>query len=120
VPSDAVATPAESPALDAVKRVKATETEWDEKLRYARARSEAALLRAREEADAAAKAVARELEGEKTRALERARADADLEAHDILAEGDSAAERAGSEEGKRPAEMREKILRALLGSLVAE
>jgi len=109
--------PSDPAALDALKRIKAAEAEWDERLRTARRASTEALERRRAEAEAAEKAVAAEAETERARAVESARSSADAEARRIAADGEKAARGATSDEGKRPQDMEKKVLAAVLGSL---
>jgi vacuolar-type H+-ATPase subunit H len=103
-------------SVEALKRVKATETEWDARLKAAREASESTLHRLRDESDAAVKAA--ETEGERDRAerVERARAEAAGMSAQILADGQKAAEAAARGEGRRPADKKDAILPVVLGS----
>jgi len=102
--------------VEALKRVKATETEWDARLKAAREESEVALRRSREEAEAAVKAAETEAERERTDRVEHARVEAAGLAAAIVAEGQKAAELAARGEGRRPADKKDAILAVVLGS----
>ncbi len=101
-------------SIEALKRVRATEVEWDEKLRVAKEASEAALRRLREETDATVKNVQDEVDAERTAKVLASRSDADQGAAEILAEGAQAADQAARGEGKHPADRRDEILTAVL------
>jgi len=103
-------------SVEALKRVKATETEWDARLSAARQEAEDALRRLRDEGDAAVKAAEAEAERKRTDRVERARAENAAEAEVIVADGRRAAERATHREGRRPTEMKDAILEVVLGS----
>jgi vacuolar-type H+-ATPase subunit H len=102
-------------SLDALKRVKATESEWENRIAAARAEVEATLRHLREEGDAAVRAALAEVERERTARLERGRSDTESEIETILSEGRSAAELAARLEGRRPADKRDAILETVLG-----
>ena len=110
----------DSGTLDALRRVKAAESEWDEKIRSARTESESALVQAKASADAAVKAVAGELEASRTRALEAAGAAADLEARQILADGEKAAKQSAAGGSKTLAARKQQVLAAVLGDFGSE
>ncbi len=101
-------------SIEALKRVKATETDWELKLRAARGQAEEALQRLRADADAAVKAAQAAADADRAAKLEAARAEADREAAGIVAEGQKAAEAAARGEGKRPADKKDAILAAVL------
>ncbi|MGP8110300.1 MAG: hypothetical protein ACLQD9_06305 [Thermoplasmata archaeon] len=113
--TDAGPTPSDAAALDALKRIKAAEADWDERLRTARHASAEALERRRADADATVRAVATEAEAERSRAVERARAAAEAEARTIVAEGEATARDAASDKGKRPKDLEKRVLDAVLG-----
>ena len=104
-------------SIEALKRIKATETEWDEKLASARQETEATLRRLAEESDATVKATHAEADAARTLSVQRARSDADREAETIVAEGAKAAGAAARGAGKRPADRSAEVLAAVLGSL---
>jgi vacuolar-type H+-ATPase subunit H len=113
-------TASDSGTIDALKRIKATETEWAEKVAAARRETEAALRRGRDESDAIVAAAHTAAEAERAQALERARAAAEVEAQAILAEGRAAAAAAATTSGKRPADREEEVLAVVLGRLATE
>jgi vacuolar-type H+-ATPase subunit H len=113
----------DSPALgsiDALKRVKATETDWDLKLRAARGAAEMETARLKDESEEAVRAAQQEAEAERARAVQAARADADREAEQILADGSRAAEAAARGEGKRPADRASEILSTVLAGFTTD
>jgi vacuolar-type H+-ATPase subunit H len=103
-------------SIEALKRVKATETEWDARLSAARQETEATMRRLRDEADAAVKAVQAEADKERTTRLERARVATAADAEAIVAEGRAAADTAARGEGRRAADKKDEILAVVLGS----
>lgn len=105
-----------SGSVEALKRVKATETEWDARLKAAREESEATLRRLREQSEAAVKAAQAEGERERAERVERARVEAAGMSAAIVAEGQKAAEAAARGEGRGPADKKEAILSVVLGS----
>jgi vacuolar-type H+-ATPase subunit H len=108
--------PSDLGSIDALKRIKAAETEWDERIASARQETEAALRRLAEESDATVKAAHAEADGARSASVQRARANADREAETIVAEGAKAAEAAARGTGKRPADHSAEVLAAVLGS----
>jgi vacuolar-type H+-ATPase subunit H len=114
------ATASDVGTIDALKRIKATEAEWDAKIAAARQAAEAELKRLRDERDATVAAARAEAEAERARALTKARALAETEAEAIVAEGRSAAQAAATSAGKRPSERRDEILAVVLGSFASE
>jgi vacuolar-type H+-ATPase subunit H len=119
--SDAPGAPAGSPeVLDALRRVKATEAEWDRRLADARAASAAELARRREAADAAVRAVAREVETERAEAVARADREADAEARTIVADGEAEARQIRSDEGSLAEGHRAEILAVVLGQFASD
>jgi vacuolar-type H+-ATPase subunit H len=109
--------PTAGPSVDAVKLVKAAETEWEEKTAAARTAAQAAVAQLREEAEVAVAAARAQVELERARTVETARASAEVEAATIVTAGEVAAQREGSGEGRRPADHRPEILAAVLGNL---
>lgn len=107
-------------SVEVLKRVKATETEWDQKLAAARRESEERIARLRDENAATLKAALAEAEAERARTLERARVDTGREVATILTEGEQAAAAAARVEGKRPRDQRNRVLAVVLGSLAAD
>jgi len=105
-----------SESLAALKRVKAAETEWAAKLAAARAESDAALARLRDECAAAIKAAAAEAERERTAAVQSARTEAGGLAATIIAQGAKAADQALRAEGKKPEDRKAEVLSVVLGS----
>jgi vacuolar-type H+-ATPase subunit H len=100
--------------VEALKRVKAAETEWEAKVTEARGHRDAALRRMREETDATIQAAVAEAERERASAVQAARAAAETEAAQILADGDHAAAAASHEDPKALAAKRAAILAAVL------
>jgi vacuolar-type H+-ATPase subunit H len=107
-------------SVDALRRVKAVETDWEARLKAAREESEATLRRLREESEAAVKAVHAQMEHERAERVEHARLEATGMAAAILADGEKAAEAAARGEGKRPADKKDAILGAVLGKFVKD
>lgn len=103
-------------SVEALKRVKATESEWDARLTGARTEAETSVRRAKDETEAMVKAAQLESEHSRTVALERAQAVAQSEAETIVAEGRADAERAERGEGRRPSDKKDAILDIVLGS----
>jgi vacuolar-type H+-ATPase subunit H len=107
-------------SVEALKRVKAAETEWESRLATARKEAEVTLGRLAEEADAAVKAVRAEVERERTERIEHARVEAAGMAAAIVAEGEKDAETAARGEGRRPADKKDAILAAVLGGFAKD
>jgi vacuolar-type H+-ATPase subunit H len=107
-------------SIEALKRVKATETDWELKLRAARGAVDEALGRLQAESEAAIKAAQASAEAERTRAVQAARTEADREAEGILAEGTRAAEAAARGSGKRPADQKDALLTTVLAGFVPD
>jgi vacuolar-type H+-ATPase subunit H len=110
----------EGGSIEVLKRVKATEIEWDQKLVAARRESEESLARQREETAATLKAALADAEMARARALARARTDMEREVGAILTEGERAAQAAAQPEGKRPQDRPDQVLAAVLGTFVAD
>jgi vacuolar-type H+-ATPase subunit H len=114
--TDAPASPASDTAtVEALRRLKAVEREWEEKLLAARAAADEAVRRARDESEATVKAVVAEAEAERARRLEAGRAAADREAEGIVRDGAKAADELRARKGARPADRSEEIVAAALG-----
>jgi uncharacterized membrane protein YqiK len=92
--------------VEALRRVKAVEAEWDAKLRAAR--------------EATVKAVASEIEGERARRLEAARAASEAEAETIRREGAKEAEALRSGKDRRSSDRDDAIVAAVLGPFVGD
>lgn len=107
-------------SIDALKRVKATETDWDLKLRAARGAAEQAIARLKAESEAAVATAQAAAEDDRNRTVQAARAEADREASEILAAGTRAAEAAGRGEGKRPAQKKDAVLAVVLAGFTAD
>jgi len=103
-------------SVEALKRVKATETEWDARLSAARQDTETTLERLRADAEAAVRAAEVESDRQRTERVERARAETATEAEALVAEGRTAAASAARGEGRRPADKKDAILGVVLGS----
>ena len=112
--------PADNATVQALRRVKAVEEEWEARLREARKDAEQAVLRTREEAEATLRAVSAELESERTHRLEAARASSEREAEAVLREGVKAADAVRVEKGKRPPGRDEEIVAMVLGSFQSD
>jgi vacuolar-type H+-ATPase subunit H len=110
----AAASDANLGSIDALKRVKAAETDYELKLRAARGAAESTLERLRAESDAAVKAAQATADQERAQAVEAARAEAERAAAEILAEGTRVAEAAARGEGKKAADKKDAILATVL------
>lgn len=113
-----IAPPGES--IEVLKRIRATETEWDQKIAAARRESAEALARLREETVASLKAALSAAEAERVRALERARLGVEREVATILSDGERATLAAARSEGKRPRDLRDRVLAAVLGPFATD
>ncbi|HTW40121.1 MAG TPA: hypothetical protein VMF04_04620 [Thermoplasmata archaeon] len=114
------AVPPPDVGLDALRRIKSVESEWEQRLAADREKAEATLQRLREETEAAVKATQAEAEEERARAVGAARAGADREAAAILADGERAAAEAARGEGKHPADRKDAVLTAVLADFVSD
>jgi vacuolar-type H+-ATPase subunit H len=101
-------------SIDALKRVKATEAEWEIALRAAKGTAEATIQRLRADSDAAVKAAQAEADAERARVVQAARAEADRQAAEILAEGKRAAEAVAGGEGKSVVDRKDALLALVL------
>jgi vacuolar-type H+-ATPase subunit H len=119
--SEAAGTSPGSPeVLEALRRVKSTEADWDRRLADARAASASELARHREESDAAVHAVAREVETERAEAVTGADREAEAEARAIVADGEAEARKIRSDEGSLAERRRTEILAVVLGRLASD
>jgi vacuolar-type H+-ATPase subunit H len=107
-------------SIDALKRVKATESDWDLKLRAARGAAEETLQRLRADSETAVKAAQATADQERATAVQAARADADRAAAEILAEGTRTAEAAARGEGRRAGDRKDAILSAVLAGFAKD
>jgi len=103
-------------SVEALKRVKATENEWDTRLGAARKDADATLERLRTEAAATLKAAQAEADRDRLARVATARAATEAEVATIVADGRNAAEQARVGEGRRPAEKKAEILDVVLGT----
>ena len=101
-------------SIEALKRVKEAETEWDLKLRTARGAATEALERLRAESEAAVRAAQAAADAERANTVLAARQEAEREAAEILAAGQRAAASAARGDGKRPADRPDEILAVVL------
>ena len=118
--TEATAPPADTGTIEALKRIKAAEVEWDQRIAEAKREAARALERMRQETEAAVAAAHEQAERERTRAVEAARANADLEAQEILARGEREAATVLAGEGTGVAGKKEEILSAVLSSFYVE
>lgn len=119
-PGAGAAGPADTATIDALKRIKATETEWEEKVTSVRSDTEAALKRLKEETDALLAQARTEAETERTRTIEAARAGANAEAAKIVAEGERTARAATEGAGKGVAARKSEVLAVVLGGFLSD
>ena len=101
-------------AIDALKRVRAAEIEWEQRLQAAKQEAASELARLRADAEAAVKAAQAAAEADRAERLELARGEADREAARIVADGERAAADAATEQGRRPADRADEIFAAVL------
>ncbi len=114
-PGAAAVGPADTATIDALKRIKLAETEWEEKVAAARRDAEASGKRLKEETETLLAQARTEAEAERSRTIERARTAADAEAAQIVAEGERAAKAATEGAGKGVAARKNDVLAVLLG-----
>jgi vacuolar-type H+-ATPase subunit H len=107
-------------SIEALKHVKETETEWENRLQVARSNAKEALERLRAESEAAVKAAQTTADSERAQAVQAARKEAEREAAEILAAGTRAAETAARPEGKRPADQPDAILAVVLAGFLKD
>jgi vacuolar-type H+-ATPase subunit H len=107
-------------SVEALKRVKATENEWDARLSAAQKERDTTLQRLREETDAAVREAGSEADKDRLARVEAAKADLAKVADRIVADGQSAADTAARGEGRRPADKKDAILAVVLGAFGPE
>jgi vacuolar-type H+-ATPase subunit H len=105
---------APSGSVEAVKLVKATETDWEAKILAARKAADAALAQSRADASAAVAAARAAADRDRTSAVQMARLSADQEAAKIVAEGEVAARKDNSGRGRKPVDRKDEVLSAVL------
>jgi vacuolar-type H+-ATPase subunit H len=105
-------------SIEALRRVKEAEAEWELKLRAARGASQANLELLRTEADTAVKSAHVLADGARSNAVLAAKQEAERDAAEILKAGVKAAEVAARGEGKSPAEKKGAILAAVLAGFL--
>lgn len=113
------ALPAEG-SIDALKRVRAAETEWEQKVTAAKQDAGEEIARLKTSADDAVKAAQAAAEQQRTAKVQAARSEADREAIVILADGAKAADAAAEGEGKHPADKADAILAAVLAGFTSD
>jgi vacuolar-type H+-ATPase subunit H len=113
-PTDA---PAEG-SVEALRRVKQAEAEWELKLRAARGQSQAALELLRTESEHAVKSAQVLADGVRANAVLQAKQDAERAATEILKTGTKAADAAARGDGKDPADKKDEILAAVLAGFL--
>ncbi|HTT73920.1 MAG TPA: hypothetical protein VMG99_07250 [Thermoplasmata archaeon] len=119
--AEAHAPVASDPAsFEALKRVKAAESEWDQRLAAARQREGADLERLRAEADAAVRAAQAEAERARAAAVQAAKDAAEREATRIEGDGATAAADVARGAGKRPIDRKDAVLAAVLGEFAQD
>jgi len=110
----------EPDSVEALKRVKATENEWDARLAAARQETTTELGQLRSEAAVAVKSAEQEADKNRAARIETARADIEKEAAAILTEGQKAAAEALEGTGRSPADKKSAILDVVLASFGKE
>lgn len=113
------ALPAEG-SIDALKRVRAAETEWEARVTAAKQDAGEAIARLKSSADDAVHAAQAAAEQERADKVQTARSEADREAIVILADGAKAADAAAEGAGKRPADRADAILDAVLAGFTSD
>jgi vacuolar-type H+-ATPase subunit H len=106
--------PAPTGSIEALRRVKEAESEWELKIRTARGQNQAAVEMLRTESQNAVKSAQVVADGIRANAVLQAKQEADREAADILKAGVKAADSAALGQGKRPADKKDEILAAVL------
>ena len=110
-------TEADPGSVEAVKRVKSTETEWEARIAAARKAADASLAELRAAAAATVATARTEAERERTRAVDIARSTADQEAAQIVAVGQVAADQDAKGSGQRPSDRKRDVIAAVLEDL---
>ncbi len=119
--SDAAAPPSGSPEiLDALRRVKATEADWDRRLADARAAAAQDLAGRRDAAEASVHEVARAVETERAEATARAGREGDTEARTIVDDGEAEARQLRAGQGSLAEGRRKEILAVVLGRFASD
>jgi vacuolar-type H+-ATPase subunit H len=113
-PANAAPTPMAVGSIDALRRVKEAEAEWELKLRAARGQSQSTVEMLQTEAENAVKSAQALADGVRANAVLHAKQDAEREAAEILKAGTRAADAAALGEGKSPAAKKDEILAAVL------
>ena len=111
---------ADSATIDALKRIKLAETEWEEKVAAARRDADAALKRLKEETDTLLSTARTEADTARSHAIDKARTEADAEANTIVREGERAAQKATDGAGKDLAARKSEVLAVVLGGFQGE
>ncbi len=115
---------AESPqtagAIDALKRVRASEIDWDQRVTAAKQAAAEEIAQQRAAADAAVKSAQAAADQERAQKVQEARSDADRRAIAILADGAQAADVAARGEGKQPSDHADAILSAVLAGFLGD
>jgi vacuolar-type H+-ATPase subunit H len=107
-------------SIDALKRVRAAEIDWDQKAAAAKQEAAESIAALRTAADAAIRAAQAAADQERAAKVQAARSEADREAIAILAEGVKAAEEAAKGEGRQPTDKADEILRAVLAGFIPD
>ena len=102
-------------SVESLKQLKATETEWDEKLKQVREEGERTLARLREAADLAVREARLQADRDREAAVVAARSRIAAEADKIQEEGRRAAESIDREKSRDVRSLRSEILDAVLG-----
>jgi colicin import membrane protein len=105
-------------SIEALRRVKEAEAEWELKLRAARGQSQAAIEALRSESDNAVKQAQVLADGVRANAVLQAKQEAEREAAEILKSGVKAADAAALGKGKNPADKKDAILAAVLAGFL--
>ncbi|HTW40676.1 MAG TPA: hypothetical protein VMF04_07500 [Thermoplasmata archaeon] len=117
-PAMAAPAPAPSGSIEALRRVKEVEAEWELKLRTARGQSQAALEQLRASAENAVKSAQSLADGVRANTVLQAKQEAEREAAEILRAGTKAADQAALGQGKRPADQKDEILAVVLAGFL--
>jgi vacuolar-type H+-ATPase subunit H len=112
------AAPVEGASIEALRRIKQAEAEWELKLRAARGESQAAIEALRQEAENAVKSAQSLADGVRANAVLQAKQEAEREATEILRAGTKAADAAALGAGKSPADKKDEILAAVLAGFL--
>ncbi len=107
-------------SVDSLKQLKATEIEWDEKLKRVREEGERTLSRLREAAEIAVREARLQADRDREAAVIAARSRIAAEAEKIQEEGRRAAESIDREKSRDVRSLREAVLNAVLGPFRSE